>query len=57
VTASTAWTASRGPCTSRYATLDVLSNAGFDGSLSVDLEGTQEEFDCLPRIVSYPKGR
>jgi sugar phosphate isomerase/epimerase len=39
------------------ATLDALSNAGFDGSLSVEYEGTQDELDCLPRIVSYLKSR
>jgi sugar phosphate isomerase/epimerase len=39
------------------ATLDLLASAGFDGSLSVEYEGTQEEFDCLPRIVSYLKRR
>jgi len=38
-------------------TLDLLDKAGFSGSLSVEYEGTQDEFDCLPRVVSYLKGR
>ena len=39
------------------ATLAILEKAGFDGSLSIEYEGTQDEFDCLPRIVSYLKSR
>jgi sugar phosphate isomerase/epimerase len=39
------------------ATLDILEKAGFSGSLSIEYEGTQDEFDCLPRIVSYLKSR
>jgi L-ribulose-5-phosphate 3-epimerase len=39
------------------ATLDILEKAGFAGTLSIEYEGTQDEFDCLPRIVSYLKSR
>lgn len=39
------------------ATLDILEKAGFGGTLSIEYEGTQDEFDCLPRIVSYLKSR
>jgi L-ribulose-5-phosphate 3-epimerase len=39
------------------ATLDILEKAGFAGTLSIEYEGTQDEFDCLPRIVSYLNSR
>jgi sugar phosphate isomerase/epimerase len=39
------------------ATLAILEKHGFHGSLSIEYEGTQDEFDCLPRLVSYLKSR
>ncbi|OHD75321.1 MAG: hypothetical protein A2177_16260 [Spirochaetes bacterium RBG_13_68_11] len=39
------------------AMLALLAKSGFRGSLSIEYEGTQDEFDCLPRIVSYLKSR
>ncbi|MGA2974593.1 MAG: sugar phosphate isomerase/epimerase family protein [Spirochaetia bacterium] len=35
------------------ATLAILKKSGFNGSLSIEYEGTQDEYVCLPRIVTY----
>jgi sugar phosphate isomerase/epimerase len=37
------------------ATLAILKRSGFDGSLSIEYEGSQDELVCLPRIVQYLK--
>jgi len=35
--------------------LAVLRSNGFGGSISIEYEGTQDEYVCLPRIVAYLK--